>query len=162
MNRLNRKLEYALMALQYLAERPEGTKVSTKEVCESTGSPFDATARVMQLMAQDGLLKSEQGVRGGYFLNKKLDEVNFLQLTETIMGPLELAKCIKSSSVSCDILDKCNIKTPIKNINTKFKEFYQTLTLDEVLSSNSREAILSNIGLIEFPDDGEQECDVQL
>lgn len=52
MNKLNRKVEYALMALKFMSSKVPGELTSTKEVVESTGCPFDATARVMQQMAQ--------------------------------------------------------------------------------------------------------------
>ena len=136
MNRLNRKLEYALMSLQYLADVPEGQKVSAKDVCDHTGSPFDATARVMQVMAQKGLLKSEQGVKGGYILSKDLKSVTFLELMEMILGPLELAKCIGDPS-ACEIVGKCNILRPINQLNAQLKMFYQRLSLADILKSQN-------------------------
>jgi Rrf2 family transcriptional regulator, nitric oxide-sensitive transcriptional repressor len=56
MNRLNRKVEYALMALKVMAQKRAGELTSAKEVVEKTGCPFDATARVLQQMAQKGIL----------------------------------------------------------------------------------------------------------
>ena len=139
MNKLNRKLEYALMTLQYLMENPR-EKVSAKEVCEKTGSPFDATARVMQIMTQHGLLRSEQGVKGGYLLVKNLSEVSFLELMEMILGPIEVAKCV-GNVMGCELISKCNIQSPVQRINLKIRDFFAELQLSEVLI-NSNPSIL--------------------
>ncbi|MCB9025693.1 MAG: Rrf2 family transcriptional regulator [Bdellovibrionaceae bacterium] len=145
MNRLNKKLEYALMTLQYLHEN-SANRISTKEVCEKTGSPFDATARVMQIMAQQGLLKSEQGVKGGYLLMRSLAEVTLLELMEMILGPIELAKCL-GNSMNCELKGKCNIQSPIHRINQKFKFFLSDLYLSEVLTLTYPKEKVTNVGI---------------
>ncbi|MEK6554068.1 MAG: Rrf2 family transcriptional regulator, partial [Bdellovibrionota bacterium] len=66
MNKMNRKVEYALMALKFMSSKEAGQLTSVKEICQSTGAPFDATSRVMQLMAQKKILKAEMGAQGGY------------------------------------------------------------------------------------------------
>ena len=139
MIKLNRKIEYALMALKYMSQKFSGQLTSVKEVCEQTGCPFDATARVMQLMAQKGLLKSEQGIRGGYMIVQDLTKVSFYDLVEMILGSLGIAKCIHGVE-SCDLVDRCNIQSPVKIINERLLDFYTSLSLQEILSSNTRVA----------------------
>ena len=60
MTKLNRKIEYSLMALQYIQQRQPSSKVTAKEVSDSVQAPFDVIARVMQIKAQKALLLSEQ------------------------------------------------------------------------------------------------------
>jgi hypothetical protein len=43
MNKMNRKVEYALMALKFMSQINAGQLTSVKEICQSTGAPFDAT-----------------------------------------------------------------------------------------------------------------------
>jgi len=136
MNRLNRKLEYALMALKHMSEKPDGQLTSTKEVCAVTGCPFDATARVMQVMANKGLLKSEQGVRGGYLIFRNLEGVSFHELIEMIQGPMDVAKCIKGGE-DCELLSNCNIRRPLDYLNQKIYNFYNGITLAEVLMASA-------------------------
>ena len=72
MNKLGRKLEYSLMALKHMSLKGPGELTSAKEVADRYRTPFDATARVMQMMAARGLLRSEQGAQGGYQLSREL------------------------------------------------------------------------------------------
>ena len=132
MNRLNRKVEYSLMALKHMAQKQPGQLTTAKEVADSYHAPFDATARVMQLMAQNGLLKVELGAFGGYQITKDLSKVTMLDLIQLVQGPTKIAKCI-SKDEPCEIQPMCNIMSPVTNLNTRLNEFYQNLSLKELL-----------------------------
>ena len=135
MNRLNRKIEYALMALKNLSDKPVGELTNVNEVCNQTGAPFDATSRVMQIMVQEGILKSEHGARGGYALIKSLDDVSFEELLHAILGPVEIVKCA-NGSVDCDLFHKCNVKSPLNLLNLKLRDFYKSLKVSDLLQTN--------------------------
>lgn len=140
MNRLNRKVEYALMGLKIMAQKRPGELTSAKEIVELTGSPFDATARVLQQMAQKGILRSEQGAHGGYVVIRDLAKVSLYELMELILGPLAVAKCVGEDAVSsCDLKQKCNISSPVSLLNRKLGEFYQNLSIAELLRLKERE-----------------------
>ncbi len=132
MNRLNRKVEYALMGLKIMAQKRPGELTSAKEIVDATGSPFDATARVLQQMAQRKILRSEQGAHGGYVVIRDLSKVSLYELMEMILGPMTVAKCI-SEEAGCDLRESCNIVSPVSVLNRKVTEFYQGLTVGELL-----------------------------
>lgn len=138
MNRIHRKVEYALMALKYMSKKRPGERTSAKEVSDVFKTPFDATARVLQIMAQKGLLHVEQGVRGGYVLVKDLAGVSFFDLEEMIIGPLSIAKCTQLQA-GCEFMDSCNIQSPMAILNRRLAEFYRGLTLAELLRIKEKE-----------------------
>ena len=139
MNRLNRKVEYALMALKVMAQKRQGELTSAKEVADQTGCPFDATARVLQQLVQRGILRSEQGAHGGYLLVRDLNKVSFFDLNEMILGPIAVAKCLHSAS-DCELIGSCNIVTPVTNLNRKLADFYQSFSVGELLRMRERSA----------------------
>ncbi len=140
MNKLNRKIEYSLMALKHMVQKHPGELTTAKEVSETLRTPFDATARVMQLMASRGLLKSEQGAFGGYQITKDLAKVTMHELIEIIDGPLALVKCLhKEQAEPCEIQPTCNIFSPVSILNQKLNNFYQSLNLKDLLKESSRE-----------------------
>jgi len=132
MNKLNRKVEYSLMALKHMSRKMPGELTSAKEVSDSYHSPFDATARVMQLMAQTGILRSEQGAQGGYQITKDLAKVTLHDLMELIQGPTQIAKCLHKQE-PCEMQTSCNIVSPVQELNQKLNEFYKNVTLKELL-----------------------------
>jgi Rrf2 family protein len=133
MNKINRKLEYALMALKYMSQKIPGELTSAKEVSDAFHTPFDATARVMQQMAQKGgFLRAEYGVNGGYQITKDLAKVSIHDLVEVIEGPTALVKCLHKE-VPCDIQGTCNIVSPITTLNNKLNDFYKSVSLKDLL-----------------------------
>ncbi|HAG90490.1 MAG TPA: Rrf2 family transcriptional regulator [Bdellovibrionales bacterium] len=132
MNRMNRQLEYGLMALKVLASQPKGYRLSAKELCEKTGSPFDPTARVLQVLKSKSIIQGEQGVHGGYELLQDLSTLSFLNFSEALLGKTALTKCIHTES-DCELSSNCNILSPIRTLNSKVEEFYGSLTLAEIL-----------------------------
>jgi Rrf2 family protein len=143
MTRMNRKVEYALMALKVMAQKRAGELTSAKEVVDLTGAPFDATARVLQQLGQKGILRSEQGAFGGYVLVRDLSKVSFFDLMELILGPQAVAKCLHGNG-ECDLQSSCNIVSPVTQFNRKLNEFYQSLSLAEVLRLKDRGAEFSH------------------
>jgi Rrf2 family protein len=132
MTRIHRKVEYALMALKYMAKKCPGERTSAKEISDAFHAPFDATARVLQIMSQKGLLHVEQGMRGGYVIVKDLAKVSFYDLEEMIIGPLSFAKCTQRRD-DCELVESCNIQSPIANLNRRLGEFYRSLSLADLL-----------------------------
>lgn len=132
MNRLNRKVEYALMALKVMAMKRPGELTSAKEIADVTGGPFDATARVLQQMTQRGILRSEHGAHGGYHVIRDLNRVSMFELMELILGPLAVAKCLQGEE-ACDLKSTCNIISPVSILNRRLMDFYQELSVGELL-----------------------------
>lgn len=134
MNKINRKVEYALIGLKHMRNKSPGELTTVKEISGLYGCPFDATSRVMQILAQKGILRSEQGAHGGYQITRDLSRVSFYEIMEMILGPVEIAKCLHDDSVSsCEMRGTCNIVSPVNTLNRKITEFYKSLTVAEIL-----------------------------
>ncbi len=115
-----------------MSRKRPGELTSAKEIAEKYQSPFDATARVMQLMAQSGILKSEQGAQGGYQITKDLSRISLQDLIHVVQGPTSIAKCLGEKE-PCEMQGSCNIVSPVHILNSKLAEFYKNLTLKELL-----------------------------
>ncbi|MCB9073861.1 MAG: Rrf2 family transcriptional regulator [Bdellovibrionaceae bacterium] len=138
MNKIHRKMEYALIALKHMSQKRPGELTTVKEICQKYGTPFDATARVMQQMVQGKFLKSEQGAYGGYLIMRDLTKVSVKDLIERVVGPLELVKCISpenAASITCELRDTCNIKQPLMLLNEQLVKFYEGINLHQLLTA---------------------------
>jgi Rrf2 family protein len=133
MFKINRKTEYALMVLGHLNQNNSG-KTTAREVCDRFSIPFDTTSKVMQVMNNKGLLKSAQGVKGGYQLNCDLGNVSYLNLTEMIEGTPMRMDCITGS---CDLAGNCNITGPVKKLNDYLSDFFGSLTIKKLLEDDN-------------------------
>ncbi len=140
MNKIHRKLEYALISLKHMNQKRPGELTTVKEICQKYSTPFDATARVMQQMVQGKFLKSEQGAYGGYLIQRDLSKLSLRELIDNVVGPVEVTKCISESSAgsTCEIRETCNIMTPIFSLNEKLIRFYEEINILDLLSTNER------------------------
>lgn len=132
MTRLNRKIEYALIALKYISGKYAGQRTTAKEICAATNAPFDATSRVMQQMAQRNILKAEHGPHGGYLLVTDLSKISFQEIVETVLGPVEVVRCM-SGQAECELFANCNMVSPLHTFNEKLVEFYKSLSVADLL-----------------------------
>ena len=137
MNKINRKVEYALIGLKHMRSKAPGELTSAKEISQIYGCPFDATSRVMQILAQKGVLRSEQGAHGGYMITRDLARVSFYDLTEMILGPVMVARCLHDAAAEspCEIRGTCNIISPVQTLNRRLVEFYRALSVAELLET---------------------------
>ncbi len=134
MNKINRKVEYALIALKHMRGKTPGELTTVKEISSLYGCPFDVLSRVLQTLVQKGVLRSEQGAHGGYQITKDLNRVSFHELNEMILGPIAVTKCMQGENdTSCEMRGTCNIVSPVQTLNRKLTEFYKSLTLAELL-----------------------------
>lgn len=145
MNRIHRKLEYALIALKHMNQKRPGELTTVKEICQRYGTPFDATARVLQQMVQGKFLKSEQGAYGGYLIMRDLTKVSLRELIEKVVGPIEMVKCMGDtpSEAPCEIKEKCNIMLPLISLNDKLVKFYENINVHELINTNRKASEVS-------------------
>lgn len=134
MIKINKKVEYALMALKFMADKNDSTPlVSAREICDAFNTPFDTTAKVMQVMNNHDILTSVKGIKGGYSLNKSLSHISYMELVRMIEGRETIGRVCSNPKGNCELLGKCNISTPVENLNHKMNSFLENLTLAELL-----------------------------
>lgn len=135
MLKVNKKIEYALMALKFMAAREDGALTSAREICDKFNTPFDTTAKVMQTMNSNDILKSVKGIKGGYSLNKKLSEITYMDLVRMIEG-VDGGSICQGHKGTCELFGTCNISTPMKKLYEKINEYLEGLSLEELLLEN--------------------------
>jgi Rrf2 family protein len=140
MIKINRKVEYALIVLMLMKGKDSQDLTTAREVCDRFETPFDTTAKVMQLMNSAGILQSHKGVKGGYTLARDLSEVSYIDLVQLIEGKTFMMDCHDGP---CDLYHKCNISQPIKRLNDYLINIFNSLSINELLSSENLLALKS-------------------
>lgn len=134
MIKINRKTEYALMVLKLMKDKDASELTTAREVCDTFDTPFDTTAKVMQLMNTAGILHSQKGVKGGYTIAGDLSQVSYMQLVELIEGKSFMMDCHEGP---CELLHSCNITQPIRRLNDYLINIFNTLSLNELLAEDN-------------------------
>ncbi len=137
MLKINRKIEYALIALKYMHSKKPGELTTVKDLCDAFKMPFDPLSRVLQQLASSEILRSEKGIHGGYLILKDLKKVSLLDVIQMLLGSIEFAKCFHDDEAEnnpCELTSQCNIISPLLYLNEKLIDFFKNLTVDEVLN----------------------------
>jgi Rrf2 family protein len=141
--KINKKIEYALMALKYMHEHPE--QVTVKELCHSFQVPFDTMAKVLQILSTHEVVRSSQGVKGGYQLQKNLSDLTLVKLSSWIEGPQHESFCQKNSGEWCELMHSCNIASPIERLTRQLYHMLDSLSLQDILYNDSVFILKSSI-----------------
>lgn len=75
--------EYALRAMACLALAPDEL-VPTSVLADKTKVPANYLAKVLQQLANGGLIRGRRGVGGGYTLARPFDSITLLEIINTV------------------------------------------------------------------------------
>ncbi|HLG25220.1 MAG TPA: Rrf2 family transcriptional regulator [Candidatus Gracilibacteria bacterium] len=134
MLQLSKKVEYGLIALRHMAMKPVGQVFTAKELANEYGIPYDLLAKVMQKLAKSGIVKSLQGVRGGYALAKKPSELTVSIVIRKIEEERPMvAECYTDGPASCYLFGSCTIRKPLGKLQRHLNVIFDTMTVQEII-----------------------------
>ena len=133
--RFSKKVEYALIAMVEMAQQSGYSElVTARSLSKEYRIPPEILSKVLQKLTRIGLLQSVQGIKGGYTLAKPVDQINLLEVVESIDGPLRLVACNTGRPCDCEQFLFCNIQTPMQYIQDEFAQLLRTITLKDLLT----------------------------
>ena len=68
MIKLSKKVDYGLIAIGHIAYREKARVVTAKHIASEYNIPQELLAKVLQRLAREGLITSQNGPKGGYVL----------------------------------------------------------------------------------------------
>jgi Rrf2 family protein len=141
MLKFSKKADYGLMAVQYIASVQFGDLhkarvVNTKEIAEEYHIPVELLAKVLQTLARQGIVESQNGPKGGYLLARNAREITIAQLLEAIEGPLGITDCYQEQedkTTSCSCFNHCNIRTPLLKVQDSIYQLLNNMTVADMM-----------------------------
>ncbi|MHB2148332.1 RrF2 family transcriptional regulator [Calditrichota bacterium LG25] len=135
MMKFSKRVEYALIAMVELARyREVDHLVTARRLAREYRIPQEILSKVLQKLAKIGLLQSVQGVKGGYTLARKIEQINMLEVVESIDGPFHLVACHTGRPCDCDQFLFCNIQTPMQYVQEEFMQLLRNISLKDLLT----------------------------
>ncbi|OGC91283.1 MAG: hypothetical protein A2W25_00305 [candidate division Zixibacteria bacterium RBG_16_53_22] len=93
--KITSKADYALHAMIYISAVNGDHPASINEISQAESIPREYLAKILKELVLAGLLKSQRGIFGGYYLSRPRKEYTFLEVIEAIDGPVYPAICTK-------------------------------------------------------------------
>ncbi len=134
MLQLSKKVEYGLIALRHMALKPTGQVFSAKELAGEYGIPYELLAKVLQKLARAKVIRSLQGVRGGYALVKKPNELTVSVIIRIIDEERPMvAECYTEGPEGCYLFNNCTIRRPLGKLQRNLNVLFDTMTVQEII-----------------------------
>ncbi|MBN2366399.1 MAG: Rrf2 family transcriptional regulator [Calditrichaeota bacterium] len=134
MLKLSKKVEYALIGMIHMSRKGDGELTTTRELINCYNIPPELMGKVLQRLAKADLIKSEQGVKGGYLLSRSTGSISVRDVLHTIDGTVKIVDCLKldRDNANCDQSSACIIRSPMIIIQNKLEHLFNSLSLEDI------------------------------
>lgn len=109
MNILSKKVLYALKTILFLASQGPKVRKPVSDIAGTLDMPLKYLEMVCTQLKKEGVLQSQRGVQGGYFLKVQLKEITLLDLLELFDGPFQLCELAVLSTSLASFMDGKNL-----------------------------------------------------
>src|SRR5690349_12230761 len=89
---LSSKVDYALVALAYLAERGRGAIASAREIAVAQNLPLPLLMKILKRLHRSQVIRGVRGAKGGYQLEANLDHLSLFDLIGLVEDEKPLQK----------------------------------------------------------------------
>ncbi|MGL2962791.1 RrF2 family transcriptional regulator [Flavobacterium sp. RSB2_4_14] len=129
----SKSCEYAIRAAIFIATQcSNDTKVGIKEIATEIDSPIAFTAKILQVLVKNNIIKSSKGVGGGFMVLKEdLANITLSQIVVAIDGDAVFLRCGLGLS-NCSENHPCPIHEKFKFVKQDLALMLENTTLEEL------------------------------
>lgn len=139
---LSKKCKYAIHALVYLAERYQQGPVHIQEIAEQQRIPKKFLEAILLELRNAKILHSKKGKGGGYYLYKKPEDVNLIDIIRQIDGAISLLPCVSLNYYEpceeCTDEITCGIRHAFLSVRDESLKVLANSTLDKIVKRHQK------------------------
>ncbi|QDS86427.1 MULTISPECIES: RrF2 family transcriptional regulator [Rosistilla] len=133
--KLTTQTDYALRTLMFLATRTSRANVA--DVASLFGISVNHVAKVVNLLARHGYIRSTRGIGGGIELALPPNEIGLGDVIQAIEGDLHLLACVGTDR-GCAIDAFCKLKGVLAEAERVQRAYLDTVTLADVVPTRQQ------------------------
>ena len=129
--KLSTQSRYGVRAIFDIAYHSEGLDTQVKDISRRQGISPRYLEQIFQKLKKAGILGSKRGPSGGYFLNKRPEEITVGEIIRITEGQLDPVLCIdiKGSKKPCSRSGECVTQIIWNEAGKRLKEYFDSLTI---------------------------------
>lgn len=120
-----------MIATAHLAHRADLGCCSAKDIAETYFIPQQLMAKILQRLARNGILISQQGTHGGYSLAKSPSEITAFDIIDAIDGPVQITGCVTTRG-ECEQTPNCIVREPLREVNERVIQALSEVTISHM------------------------------
>ena len=130
---LSRKSKYGLKALLVLAKRAGDGPVLISELADQEAIPKKFLEAILLELKHHGVVQSQKGKGGGYFLRRKPSEITVGEVIRVLEGPLAMVPCVSQTAYArcteCIDEQTCGVRLAMKEVRDATAKILDNTTL---------------------------------
>ena len=132
--RLSTQSRYGVRALFDIAYHSEGLETQVKDISRRQGISPRYLEQIFQKLKRSGILGSKRGPSGGYFLNKKPEEITIGEVIRITEGNIAPVLCIdpEDKSQPCGRSGECVTQVIWNEAGNRLKEYFDSITVKDL------------------------------
>ena len=134
---LNRRGEYSILGMLYLAGTTNGNFVEISEVARTVGVPEKFLRILFHELVKSGLLRSQRGTGGGFALARSSSQITLRHIVEAIQGPIAAFDCVSGHSAECEKAPCCGLHAVLADIRNDIISKLDGCTLTDLAKLNA-------------------------
>lgn len=134
---------YALRGILYVAMASESkAKVQLGEIAEQLTVPRYFLGKVMKNLVKEGMLSSQKGPYGGFYINERTLKTTLFKLVETTGEVEELSTCVLRLR-KCNALHPCPMHRQVESLRMEWQRLLSSTSIGDLLKKNQPDFIRS-------------------
>jgi Rrf2 family protein len=134
---LSKKAEYSLYALLHLARKYKKGPILIRKISESEQIPKKFLENILFDLKKLGIVDSKKGKGGGYFLIKRPENIDILQIIRHFDGAIALLPCVSDKYYKpCGHNKeehKCGLRFILRKVRDNTVKMLEMTTLGDIL-----------------------------
>lgn len=125
--------EYGIKASLFIAEQSrQGERVSLKQIAEAIDSPTAFTAKILQQLSRNKLVRSVKGPSGGYEIDRLQQQlIQLADIVKAIDGDQVYRGCGLGLK-ECNEARPCPVHQDFKEIRERLRKMLETTSLQQL------------------------------
>jgi Rrf2 family protein len=142
--RVSAKADYAIRAMVELAAAGEGP-LKAERIAQAQEIPLKFLENIMTDLRQGGLVRSQRGADGGYWLAKDADQITLANVIRAVDGPLANVRGLRSEEV-----EYAGSAAPLREVwvavRASLRSVLESVTLADVARGELPDRVLALTG----------------
>jgi Rrf2 family protein len=132
--RLSTQSRYGVRAIFDIAYHSDGLETQVKDISRRQGISQRYLEQIFQKLKRAGIVGSKRGPSGGYFLNKKPEDITVGEVIRVTEGDIAPVLCVdpEDKSLPCERSGGCVTQIVWNEAGKRLKEYFNSVTIKDL------------------------------
>ncbi|MDQ0675793.1 Rrf2 family nitric oxide-sensitive transcriptional repressor [Pseudarthrobacter siccitolerans] len=144
--KINAFADVSLRALMVLAAAPGGTLLTTQNIADTVGTPYNHVSKAMAKLRNLGLIEVERGRTGGSRLSHAGRVATVGQILRQLDTRTDAAECMAPGG-NCPLINECKLRSALSRAREAFYRELDSVMIADLPVSRQMEPVFEMIGL---------------